>query len=177
MGSNWNCPNEWSDYLDQNIGKCRHLLLLWLRNYCSLNTVVSWLVNRKLIGFDITKLKWSRSSRVLTLCDPLDHQAPPSMGFFQARILEWVAISSSRRSSRSRDWNRVSRIVGRRFTVWATREVISPKLPFNRKISNHFLKPRCVSELSWNSLTNTNAHVLLLFFSRAPDVFLMSSHV
>ena len=27
------------------------------------------------------------------------HQAPLSMGFFQARILEWVAISSSRGSS------------------------------------------------------------------------------
>ena len=28
------------------------------------------------------------------------HQAPLSMGFFQARILEWVAISSSRECSR-----------------------------------------------------------------------------
>ena len=30
--------------------------------------------------------------------DPMDvtHQAPLSMGFFQARVLEWVAISSSR---------------------------------------------------------------------------------
>ena len=41
----------------------------------------------------------------------------------QARILEWVAISFSR-SSQPRDWSRVSRIVGRCFTVWATREVI-----------------------------------------------------
>ena len=47
------------------------------------------------------------------------YQVPPSMGF---SILEWVAISFSRRSSRPRDWTRVSRIVGRRFTVWATRE-------------------------------------------------------
>ena len=44
-------------------------------------------------------------------------------GVFQARILEWVAISFSRRSSRTRDWTRVSCIVGRRFTIWATREV------------------------------------------------------
>ena len=43
-------------------------------------------------------------------------------GIFQARILEWAAISFSRRSSRPRDWTQVSRIVGRRFTVWATRE-------------------------------------------------------
>ena len=35
----------------------------------------------------------------------------------------WVAISFSRGSSRPRDQTRVSHIVGRRFTVWATREV------------------------------------------------------
>ena len=42
---------------------------------------------------------------------------------FQARILEWVAISYSRRSSQPRDWTRVSCIVGRLFIVWATKEV------------------------------------------------------
>ena len=44
-------------------------------------------------------------------------------GVFQARILEWVAISFSRRSSWPRDWTQVFLIVGRRFTVWTTREV------------------------------------------------------
>ena len=44
-------------------------------------------------------------------------------GIFQARILEWVAISFSRRSSRCRDWTWVSCIVGRHFIVWATRDV------------------------------------------------------
>ena len=39
-------------------------------------------------------------------------------GSFQARLLEWVAIAFSRRSSWPRDWAWVSRIVGRRFTVW-----------------------------------------------------------
>ena len=46
-------------------------------------------------------------------------------GIFQARILEWVTISFSRRSSQLRDWTWVSHIVGKRFTVWATREVLS----------------------------------------------------
>ena len=41
-------------------------------------------------------------------------------GIFQARTLEWVAISFSRRSSHLRDWTRVSRVVGRCFTVWVT---------------------------------------------------------
>ena len=36
-----------------------------------------------------------------TLCDPLDYSPPVSsvQGIFQARILEWVAISFSRASS------------------------------------------------------------------------------
>ena len=33
-------------------------------------------------------------------------------GIFQARVLEWVAISSSRGSSQPRDWTQVSHIVG-----------------------------------------------------------------
>ena len=36
-------------------------------------------------------------------------------GIFQARVLEWVAISFSRGSSRLRDWTQVSHIAGRRF--------------------------------------------------------------
>ena len=61
-----------------------------------------------------------------TLCDPMDYSLPGSSiyGIFQARLLVWVAISFSRRSSRPRDWTRVSHIVGRCFTVWATREVM-----------------------------------------------------
>ena len=51
------------------------------------------------------------------------YQAPPSMGFFQARALEWVATSFSRGSSWPRDRTQVSHIVGRRFTIWATREI------------------------------------------------------
>ena len=60
-----------------------------------------------------------------TLCDPMDCSLPGSSihGIFQTRILEWVAISFSRGSPRPRDWTRVSRIVGRRFAIWATREV------------------------------------------------------
>ena len=45
------------------------------------------------------------------------------MGFFQARILEWAAISFPRVSSQPRDWTWVSCVADRRFTVWATRQV------------------------------------------------------
>ena len=40
----------------------------------------------------------------------------------QARILEWVAFPFFRRSSQPRDQTHVSRIAGRFFTSWATRE-------------------------------------------------------
>ena len=44
------------------------------------------------------------------LCDPMDCSTPGSSvrGIFQARILEWVAISFSRGSSWPRDWTQVS---------------------------------------------------------------------
>ena len=61
-----------------------------------------------------------------TLCDPMNCNLPGSSvhGIFQVRVLEWVAISFSRGSSRPRDQTRVSHIVGRHFTVWATMEVL-----------------------------------------------------
>ena len=67
-----------------------------------------------------------------TLHDPTDCSLPgPSVhGIFQARVLEWVAISFSRRSSRPRDRTWVSHIVDRCFTVSATREV-------KRTVINH----------------------------------------
>ena len=39
-------------------------------------------------------------------------QAPLSTGILQARILEWVAMSSFRGSSQARDWTQVSHIAG-----------------------------------------------------------------
>ena len=61
-----------------------------------------------------------------TLCDPIDCSLPHSFvhGIFQARVLERVAISFSMGSSQPRDRTWVSRIVGRRFTIWATRQVL-----------------------------------------------------
>ena len=44
------------------------------------------------------------------------------MGILQARILEWVAVPSSRGSSQPRDQTQVFHIAGRYFTDWATRE-------------------------------------------------------
>ena len=57
----------------------------------------------------------------LTLCDPMDYTVN---GILQARILEWVAVPFSRGSSQPRDQTQVSRIAGRFFTSWATREAL-----------------------------------------------------
>ena len=49
-----------------------------------------------------------------TLCDPMDCSPPGSSvhGILQARILEWVAISFSRRSSQPRDQTCISYVSG-----------------------------------------------------------------
>ena len=81
-----------------------------------------------------------------TLCNPFDSSLPGSSlhGALQARILEWVAISFSRGSSRPRNQTRVFQIAGRCFNLWAIREA-----PVNKiKIT-----------LTWNEETS----VLLTF--------------
>ena len=76
----------------------------------------------------IKKKKSEVTQSCLTLCDPMDCSLPGSSvhSIFQTRVLVWVAISFSRRSSRLRDWTQVFHIAHRRFTVWVTREAISP---------------------------------------------------
>ena len=58
------------------------------------------------------------------LCNPMSCCPPGSSvcGIFQARILEWVAVSSSRGSFRPRDWTHVACVAGSFFTCWAILE-------------------------------------------------------
>ena len=60
----------------------------------------------------------------LTLFDPSDLSPPGSSdhGVLQARVLEWVAISSSRGSSQPRDWTWISCIGRQILYCGATRE-------------------------------------------------------
>ena len=84
------------------------------------------------------EVKWSEVAQSCpTLCDPMDGSLPGSAvhGVFQARILEWAAISFSRGSSQPRDRTCVSCIADRHFTVWATRETLERAyLPPNQNI-------------------------------------------
>ena len=69
-------------------------------------------------------------------CDLMDSSLPSSSihGILQARILELIAISFSRESSRPRNRTWVSCIVGRFFTDWAMREALDSVLK-NRDIT------------------------------------------
>ena len=61
-----------------------------------------------------------------TLCDPMDCSLPRSSihGIFQARVLEWVAISFSRGSSWPRDQTQVSHIVDRQLWLYHCRQTL-----------------------------------------------------
>ena len=67
---------------------------------------------------------FSVTQSCLTLWDPVDYSPPGSSvhGIFQARILEWVAISFSRGSFQPRDRNCVARIscIGRWILYYCT---------------------------------------------------------
>ena len=74
-----------------------------------------------------------------TLCEPMGCSLSGSSvhGIFQARILEWVAISSSRGSSWPRDWNLIS-CSGRWVLYhWATREAANLVFLPNSKQEEH----------------------------------------
>ena len=62
----------------------------------------------------------------LTFCNPIDHSLPGSSvhGTFQARTLEWFAISFSRTSSWPRDWIHISFLSRQILYSWATREAL-----------------------------------------------------
>ena len=87
------------------------------------------------------KWKWSEVAQLcVTLCDPMDCSLPGSSihGIFQARVLEWVAITFSRESSWSSNQTQVSCIVGRRFTIWARK---GHKVGIWINLPNHYQTP------------------------------------
>ena len=93
----------------------------------------------------------------LTLCDPVDYSPPgPSVnGILQARILEWFVVSSSRGSSRPRDWTQVSHIAGRQILYHLSYHcVVYPSLELHMW---RLLLCVCISSLlSWKEDENVN---------------------
>jgi len=84
------------------------------------------LYHSTILGHRITNLLKENESELAqscpTLCDSMDCSLPGFSihGIFQARVLEWVAISVSRWSSWPRDRTWVSSTAGGCFTLWAT---------------------------------------------------------
>ena len=100
----------------------------YMHNKFLLNTIFD-LVGLILLFLDfwqflVSGKKVKVTQSCLTLCNLMDCSLPGSSvhGILQARVLEWVAISFSRGSSRPRDRTQVSCIAGRFFTNWANRE-------------------------------------------------------
>ena len=79
-------------------------------------------ISHFLISNYTTKMHVLVTQLCLILRDTMDCHLPGSSGhgIFQARILEWIAISFSRGSSSPRDQTQVSYITGWAFTIWAT---------------------------------------------------------
>ena len=105
-------------------------------------------------------------SRVRLFATPMDCSLPGSSvhGIFQARVLDWVAISFSRGSSWPRDQTQVSCIVGRCFTIWATREVPWDKLGGQKKKKK--LDPSSSSSIHYQLIaTSVPSMKTSLFFS------------
>ena len=75
---------------------------------------------------------------------------------FMGFSLKWVAISSSRGSSRSRDWTWVSHISGRFFTIWATYEDFNR---FNLKNTPAIWYAENMNAIKWTSRSLENKNV------------------
>ena len=100
----------------------------------------------------------------LTLCDPMDCSLPGPFirGIFQARVLEWIAISFSRGSSRPGDRTQVSRIAGRRFPVWAVHSGFFDAVPCSAmKLHEQFLQTQLTRMCSTKSCVKSGSYAKL----------------
>ena len=129
--------------------------------------------------------KWSEVAQSYLTLRPHGLSLPGSSvhGIFQARVLEWGAISFSRGSSRPRDGTQVSHTVGRRFIVWATREVtmmargsldfflqlkmtVQWKIPSLHSREQHGLDRLKSSRACWSNLGKIRAPIADLMVSK-----------
>ena len=117
MRETWVRSLGWEDPLEK--GKATHCsILAW---------GIPWTMGSQRVGHDWVTFTFTFhlvAQLCLTLCNPRDYSPPGSSvhGILQARILEWVAMPSSRGSSQHRDQTQVSHTAGGFFPIWATRE-------------------------------------------------------
>ena len=94
-------------------------------SWCSLH--ISQISRVTIYSLDVLLFLLGTPQSCPTPWDPMDYNLPGSSvhGILQTRILEWVAIPFSKGSCynpETWDWTQVSCVVGRLFTIWATRE-------------------------------------------------------
>ena len=131
----WVWSLGWEDPLER--GKATHSSILAWRIPWTVQSVGSqrvrhgWatftlLHREQSISLFLLKVKVKVAQLCPALCNPMDCSLPGSSvhGILQARILEWVAVPFSGRSSQLRDRTQVSRTTGGFFTTWASREVL-----------------------------------------------------
>ena len=113
------CTNEFEIILTPSLCTVSHLSL-------SPELLYAFILNHKIennVNRIIVLRTYSLSCvRLFTAPWTIAHQALPSIEVLPARILEWVAMPSSRGSSQPRDQSQVSCIAGRFFTICVTRE-------------------------------------------------------
>ena len=138
------------------------MLIFTLDISCLTTSNLPWFMNLTLhvpmqyCSLSIELYSHQHCDSCLTPCNPMDCSLPGSSvhGIFQARILEWFAISFSRGSSFSRDQTQVSSTAGRFFTDWTTREA-HPQLGIVGfdPASSFFLEP--ISPLFTSNILDT----------------------
>ena len=127
---NWNliiiCSNQEACSFPDPAERNTVLWISWFQSWetklsSSMSSLDFWKLLRVL--FKSPKWKWSHSV-MSDFCNCMDCSLPSFSvhGIFQARVPEWIVISFSRISSQPRDRTQVSRITGRRLTLWASRK-------------------------------------------------------
>ena len=110
----WSIPGTEEPGGLQSTGSQKSDMTKVTQHTCSVSNVILFLLLLPLFALRILwwQMEYSAAAAAakslqlyLTLCDPLGHSLPDSSvhRILQARMLEWVAMPSSRRSSQPRD--------------------------------------------------------------------------
>ena len=107
-----------------------------------------------------------------TLCNPTDRSPPGSSvhGILQVRMLEWLAMPSSRESSPPRDWTRVSCLSCTAGGFFTTEPLGKPPHPTRRNCSKAELDPTSLASSHFIWKQRTGARVSIGLY---PTQFLM----
>ena len=121
-GSRWVITPSWLSgpwrYFWSQMPSDSDMYKVW-QHWCKLIRMSNYINIYVCVCVCVCELVVFNSATPCTLAKLLFH------GILQARILEWVAIPSSRGSPQPRDQTWVSCIAGRFFTIWASREALT----------------------------------------------------